>query len=279
MLAAGMVHGQETELRASYKQRYERQVRNVGVVGVGVETILDRWEKDCPDDPEMFKSKFDFNYAKSLSSEVVQNPSSRFLGEKPVLTLKDSTGANVYYYQVNVFDDEYFSLALQSIGRAAELRPHELRYRFDKINALIAYEKDSPDMSYSEIKSLVEEYRSDQNASWTLDSEPLTQVKGSSVAQEFSQAMGEYCYALYRIGTPLAYDYFLQLSTIMNKLEPNNTVFIDNIGSYWQVAKRNNKKAEKYYKKALKIDPEDYAATSNLKLIQSSKSRKGQSGK
>lgn len=65
----------------------------------------------------------------------------------------------------------------------------------------------------------------------------------------------------------------------MNKLEPNNTVFIDNIGSYWQVAKRNNKKAEKYYKKALKIDPEDYAATSNLKLIQSSKSRKGQSGK
>ena len=107
MLAAGVVHGQETELRASYKQRYERQVRNVGVVGVGVETILDRWEKDCPDDPEMFKSKFDFNYAKSLSSKVVQNPSSRFLGEKPVLTLKDSTGANVYYYQVNVFDDEY----------------------------------------------------------------------------------------------------------------------------------------------------------------------------
>ncbi len=111
MLAAGVVHGQETELRASYKQRYERQVRNVGVVGIGVETILDRWEKDCPDDPEMFKSKFDFNYAKSLSSEVVQNPSSRFLGEKPVLTLKDSTGANVYYYQVNVFDDEYFACA------------------------------------------------------------------------------------------------------------------------------------------------------------------------
>lgn len=87
MLAAGVVHGQETELRASYKQRYERQVRNVGVVGVGVETILDRWEKDCRT-IEMFKSKFDFNYAKSLSSEVVQNPSSRFLGEKPVLTLK-----------------------------------------------------------------------------------------------------------------------------------------------------------------------------------------------
>lgn len=42
---------------------------------------------------------------------------------------------------------------------------------------------------------------------------------------------------------------FFQLSTIMNKLEPNNTVFIDNIGSYWQVAKRNNKKAENIIRK------------------------------
>ena len=65
----------------------------------------------------------------------------------------------------------------------------------------------------------------------------------------------------------------------MNKLEPKNPVFIDNIGSYYLVAKKDNKKAEKYYKKALKIEPEDYAATSNLKIIQSSKSKKGQSSK
>ena len=46
-----------------------------------------------------------------------------------------------------------------------------------------------------------------------------------------------------------------------------------------KTTKKDNKKAEKYYKKALKIEPEDYAAISNLKIIQSSKSKKGQSSK
>ncbi len=279
MLVGVTMTAQDNELSASYRQKFDRQVRNVGVTGVGVETIVSRWEEDCPDDPDMLVAKFDFNYAKSVSSGVVQRPTQRYLGEKPILTLKDSTGADVFYYQVAEFNDEYFSIALQSISRAVHLKPRELRYRFDKINALVAYEKDSPDMSYSEIKTLVSEYSSSKNDEWTLDSKPLAAGVDSRISPEFSQAMGEYCYALYKVGTPLAYDYFLQLSTMMNKLEPKNPVFIDNIGSYWQVAKKNNKKAEKYYKKALKIDPQDYAATTNLKIIQSSKSQKGQSGK
>ena len=53
----------------------------------------------------------------------------------------------------------------------------------------------------------------------------------------------------------------------MNKLYPKNPVFLDNIGSYWQVAEKNDKKALKYYKKALKLDPPDYAALNNIRLI------------
>ena len=100
-----------------------------------------------------------------------------------------------------------------------------------------------------------------------------------AIDPSFSQAVGEYCYSLFAKGSPQAYDFFFRLSTRMNKLEPKNTVFIDNMGSYYLVAKKDNKKAEKYYKKALKIEPEDYAAISNLKIIQSSKSKKGQSSK
>ena len=36
---------------AAHAARYQRQVRNVGAAGVGVETLLDRWEADFPDDP------------------------------------------------------------------------------------------------------------------------------------------------------------------------------------------------------------------------------------
>ena len=59
----------------------------------------------------------------------------------------------------------------------------------------------------------------------------------------------------------------------MNKLYPKNPVFLDNIGSYWQVARGNDKQAEKFYKKALKLDPDDYAATRNLQLIAKKKSQ------
>lgn len=54
----------------------------------------------------------------------------------------------------------------------------------------------------------------------------------------------------------------------MNKLYPKNTAFIDNIGSYWLVSEKNYKKAISFYKKALKLDPEDVAAIRNKKLAE-----------
>ena len=53
----------------------------------------------------------------------------------------------------------------------------------------------------------------------------------------------------------------------MNKLFPKNTAFINNIGSYWQI-KGNDKQAVKYYKKALKLEPDDYAANRNMQIIE-----------
>ena len=177
-----------------------------------------------------------------------------------------------------MFDDEFFSAALSAAEKASGLSPLELRPRFNRISALMAYEKESPELAYNELNSLIDQYVSSRTAAWTLDGEAL-QSDPKGIDPSFSQAIGEYCYSLFAKGSPQAYEYFFRLSTRMNKLEPKNPVFIDNIGSYYLVAKKDNKKAEKYYKKALKIEPEDYAATSNLKIIQSSKSKKGQSSK
>ena len=54
----------------------------------------------------------------------------------------------------------------------------------------------------------------------------------------------------------------------MTKLFPKNSVFVGNLGSYQQVVKGNDKQAVKFYKKALKLDPEDYAARRNMQLIE-----------
>lgn len=254
-----------------HKADYERQVRNVGPAGVGVETIIGRWAKDAPNDPDMLAARFNFFFSKSQTSEVVVKDRVRFLGQEPVLSLKDSAGRDVNYFQETMFADSLYALAMKSIDKAISLRPDELRYRFGKITALMAYEKESPDMAVAEIMKLIDE-NGTRSAGWTLD--------GEAVDDElFCQGIGEYCVSLFQTGSEAGYGYFREVSEKMNRLYPKNTVFINNIGSYWLVARGDGKKARRYYKKVLKLDPDDYAANYNMKVIQSSRSKKGQSSK
>ena len=246
-----------------YLAKYQRQVRNAGVAGVGVQTIVDNWIAACPDDARAYEARFNYCFAKSRSTEIQPKNSERYLGQKPVLTLKDSTGRDVNYFQEDVFVDSLFASCLTSIDKALSLQPLELRYHFDKITAMLSYEKDCPDLSYDLVNSLIDSFVKNKGADWTLDNEALPEDRD----EVFCQCIGEFCYTFFQVGSPSSYRYFLALSEKMNKLYPKNPVFLDNIGSYWQVAEKNDKKALKYYKKALKLDPQDYAALNNIRLI------------
>ena len=246
-----------------YLAKYQRQVRNAGVAGVGVQTIVDNWIAACPDDARAYEARFSYCFAKSRSTEIQPKNSERYLGQKPVLTLKDSTGRDVNYFQEDVFVDSLFASCLTAIDKALSLKPLELRYHFDKITAMLSYEKDCPDLSYELVNSLIDSFVKNKGADWTLDNEALPEDRD----EVFCQCIGEFCYTFFQIGSPSSYRYFLALSEKMNKLYPKNPVFLDNIGSYWQVAEKNDKKALKYYKKALKLDPQDYAALNNIRLI------------
>ena len=243
--------------------KYQRQVRNAGVAGVGVQTIVDNWIAACPDDARAYEARFNYCFAKSRSTEIQPKNSERYLGQKPVLTLKDSTGRDVNYFQEDVFVDSLFASCLTSIDKALSLQPLELRYHFDKITAMLSYEKDCPDLSYELVNELIDSFVKNKGADWTLDNEALPEDRD----EVFCQCIGEFCYTFFQVGSPSSYRYFLALSEKMNKLYPKNPVFLDNIGSYWQVAEKNDKKALKYYKKALKLDPQDYAALNNIRLI------------
>lgn len=254
-----------------YKNQYQRQVKALGPAGVGVETIIDKWERVAPEDGDMLEARFSYCLAKSRHAEVVQKDQARYLGQKPVVTLKDSLGRPVNYFQEEFFVDSLFARACTAIDKAIALHPEELRYRFDKISSLIQYEKESPDMALDELMKLI-----DHNAS----AKPAWKLDGESVDDDtFLQAVQEYCFDFYRLGTPIGYEAFLAVSTRMSKLYPKNSSFVSNIGTYWLIAKENRKKALSFYKKALKLNPEDYAATANMKIIQSSQSSKGRSSK
>ena len=247
-----------------FQTRYERLVRNVGYSGVGVETLIDRWEEAFPDDANPYLARFNYFMDKSMHTEVVSKPGLRkYLGKAPALTLKDPDGTDVPFFEENFYDEVYFGEAMRVLDGRIAVQPNELRWHYTKISTLTDFEKESPDMAAAELRSLIN--RGTSHPAWTLDGAPADEAT-------FQQCVGELCANFFKTGTDASYEFFREISELLSKRYPDNPAFIDNIGSYWQVAKGNDKQAAKYYKKALKLDPNDYAATRNLQIIEKKQS-------
>ena len=241
-----------------YEQRYDLLVSKLGPAGVGVETILNNWEKADSTDSKMLLGRFNYLFAKAQSMQVVVKDKKKYLGMEPILALKDSTGTDVYYYQEMFYDDELYGQAMRVADRAINMHPEMLDFRFLKANAYIAYEKESPDMARSYLLSLADE--SVSRRIWLYGDDPAD-------AAFFSDAMLEYCFTFYSIGSPAAMDAFLALSERMTELDPDNPAFLNNIGTYHLLAKEDYKTALKYYNKVLKAHPDDYTAIKNCVLL------------
>lgn len=242
-----------------FKNRYESQVKRVGYSGLGVETILDKWEAAFPDDLDMLVGKFNLYLDKSVTTETVRKDQERFLGERPVLTLKDSLGADVNYFQESFYDDELFAKASQAIDKAIKLYPDRLDLRFGKVTSLIAYEKEAPDMAALTLSALID-YNGTSHPVWKY---------GQEAAEKdlFESGIQEYCAAMYAIGTPSSYASFRSLSEKMLKYSPDSPLFLSNLGTYYFIVLKDNKTATKYYNKVLKLEPGNYTAVKNLVLM------------
>jgi len=238
-----------------YEQRYDLLVSQFGPAGVGVETVLNNWAKVDSTNVKLLTGRFLYYFTKAQTQKAEPKPGKKYLGMDPVLTLKDSLGNDVHYYQMTFFDDELYGESIKAVDKAVSFWPDMLDFRFMKANAYIAYEKESPDMALSYLMDLADKHKS-RRSPWTYD--------GKEADDEFFQgAMQEYCYSFYSLGTPSAHDAFLRLSQKLSSIYPANTDFLDNIGSYYLIVKQDYKNAYKYYNKALKIDPKDETAMRN----------------
>lgn len=242
-----------------FKTRYETQVKRLGYDGIGVETLLDRWEKAFPEDLDMLLGKYNYYLSKSVSSQIVPKDQDRFLGAKPMLSLKDSLGKDVKYFQENFYVDSLFALSSQAIDKAIKLFPDRLDLRIVKITSLIGYEKESPDMATSALSSLID-YDGTSHPVWKYGEETADK-------DLFSSAIQEYCATFYSIGTGTSYESFRSLSEKMLKYHPDNAVFMTNLGTWNFVVKKDNKAALKYYNKVLKMEPDNYTAIKNCVLM------------
>ena len=238
-----------------YEQRYDLLVSQFGPAGVGIETVLDNWEKVDSTNAKMLLGRFTYLITKAQSGQVEARPGKKYLGMDPVLTLKDSLGNDVHYFNINVFDEELFAQAMKTADKAVSIWPDRLDFRFMKTNAYIAYEKESPDMALAYLSALADE-NVRRKSSWEYD--------GVKVDQDFFQdAMQEYCYSFYSLGTPAGYEAFRTLSEKLVTMFPDNPQFMNNLGSYYLIAKEDYKTAYKYYNKVLKAHPDDYSAIKN----------------
>ena len=239
-----------------YEQRYDLLVSQFGPAGVGVETVLNNWEKVDSTSAKYLFARFSYFFTKAQTAEIITRQEKKYLGMEPVLSLADSLGNDVYYYQVNVFDDGLYGQAVKVMDKAISLHPDRLDFRFVKANAYIAYEKESPDMALAYLLDLAGR-EGDRN--WNYEGERIEDGF-------FEEAMQEYCYSFYTIGTPVALNAFLVLSRRLSEVYPSHLDFLNNIGSYHILADKDYKAALKQYSKVLKKDPANYTAIKNSVL-------------
>ena len=243
-----------------YIRRFNNLVNRVGPAGVGVETLLDKWAEEYPDDTQQLLARFSFWFNKCQTSNVIQLPQDRYLGREPLLPLTDSLGRKNNYFEDIVYEDESFGLALEALDKAVALEPQRLDLRLLRIDALTAYEKGSPDMALSALKSLADEnYR--QHPAWTHES--LEKVDD----EVFKALLQDYCFTFFRLGTDSSAEAFKSLSEHMLTYCKDDPLFLDNLGSYWFVCKKDYKKARKHYDQVLKKHPDDITAIRNSVLL------------
>lgn len=242
-----------------YTARYNLLVSKLGPTGVGIETLINKWEADFPDDKDMLCAKFSYYFSKCMSSQVVKKDQKKFMGKAPLLTLDDSLGVKNYFFEEVFFEDSLYAMASQALDKAIRDYPNDLELRFSKITSLISYEKESPDMATQTLQSLID-YNYTSKPSWTYGGEAVD-------ADSFVQSVQEYCLSFYTIGSDRAMESFRSISEKMAGYNPKDAQFQDNLGTYHLIAKSDNKTALKYYSKALKLKSDDYTAIKNSVLI------------
>ena len=250
----------QTQTPEDYVRRYNNLVDRVGASGVGVETLLDKWAADYPDDLQQLLARFSFCFNKAQTSQVIQLPQDRYLGREPLIPMTDSLGRKANYFEDFIFDDEQFGLALEALDRAVSLNPERLDLRLLRTDALIAYEKGSPDMALASLKALVDE-NFQKHPAWTHGS--LEKVDD----EVFKALMQDYCFTFFRLGTDSSAEAFKGLTEHMLTRWKDDPMLLDNIGSYWLVCKKDYKKARKYYDQVLKKHPGDMTAIRNGVLL------------
>lgn len=256
-MAASSALAQTTE---DYLSRYNALVNRVGVSGLGVDLLLTRWEKADPVDINHMIARGSYHLYRARKDSVVAYHKAAFMGMEPILTTKDSLGRNTYFYSVPNYQPEEFALAMEALDNALVHDNTRLDLMLSKADALKDFEYTTPDQCVDYIISIIDKHFGAKMV-WTLPG------GGHVTEEDFLEEMQNYCNIFFRTDSQASLEAFRKVSEAVLKYRPKSAPFIDNIGAYW-ASRKDDKKAMKYYKNALKADPDDAIAKQNIALIE-----------
>ncbi len=218
------------------------------------EKILQNWEKQNPEDPELFVSYFNHLYRKS-NKNTVQLTSNNT--DNQSLSIQNSKNENVAFLSESVsYDPILFQLAIDKIDEGIALFPNRLDMRFGKIYVL-GQNKNWKKFTNEIINTV--NYSAINKNQWTWANN-----ESKSDGKDFLLSnIQTYQNQLYNTGDDNLLTHMQDIANTILAHYPNHIESLTNISVTHLILKEYDKGIAALLK-AEKINPKDYVVLSNI---------------
>lgn len=216
--------------------------------------ILEKWENENPNDPELFTSRFNYHFTKS-QQEVLELNSGKLEGEG--LVIQDDEGNNVGHLGSTIlFDSTEVDKAISYIDKGISQNPNRLDMRFGKI-FLFGQMKNWHKFSNEIIKVIEHSAIKDSEWLWTNNE------KQEGNNEFMLSVIQDYQLQLYNTQDDDLLLNMRDIATSVLEFYPEHIESLSNLAITYQL-RGESEKALVPLLKAESLNPEDYIIIANI---------------
>jgi tetratricopeptide (TPR) repeat protein len=235
----------------NYYEEFKQHIQAKNIAGQ--KSVLQKWEKVEPNNPELFTSYFNYYFFKSREDGIsIEEKQSGELS----LTMKDSLGKEWFMNDKVWFDKDLLNKGFEHINKGIEKHPKRLDMRFGKCYAY--NQLGNWDSFTQEIIKAIDFGKSIDNQWLWTENDSLENPK-----EFFLGSIQDYVTQLYNTGNDSLLSNMRKISEKVIEYYPNEVKFLSNIAITYIVL-GEYEKGLPLLLKAEKINPEDYIVLNNI---------------